>query len=120
MKDPETNFMIIPIGEVQKMRLDPTRIFSYGASRFLFPKGGLVHPALRRSIPVKVTATGFILFILFGNFWFIDQLMAVPPAVWVPGGFLVSIVLIGIGGIGMGMKAWGLHTQTKESPDTKG
>jgi hypothetical protein len=64
-----------------------------------------VHLDLRRSCGAKITAIGFILFILFGNFYLIYQITASSPAGWIQTGFSLSLVLVAIGGIALGIRA---------------
>ena len=71
---------------------------------FLFLQGGFVRLALRKSFSAKVTAVGFIFFILFGNFYLVPQLTGTAPAAWIPMGFTLSLLLIALGGIGMGLQ----------------
>ncbi len=60
--------------------------------------------AIRQSFSAKVTALGFIFFILFGNFYLVPQLTGTTPAAWIQTGFTLSLLLIVLGGIGMGLQ----------------
>ena len=62
--------------------------------------------ALRQSFSAKVSAVGFILFILFGNFLLLHQILATPAALWIQTGFTLSLLLVALGGIGLAIQSF--------------
>ena len=74
-----------------------------------------MHISLRRSFSAKITAIGFILFILFGNFRLLHQMTAAVPATWIQNGFTLSLALVAIGGLGLGIQALFLPRKKTDS-----
>ena len=60
-----------------------------------------MNDALRRSLPSKLTAIGFIVLIVSGNFWLVNALISKSPSTWVGIGFMVGSVLTMAGAIGL-------------------
>lgn len=60
------------------------------------------NPTTRQSLPGRVTACGFILFILFGNLWLALALTGSQAPEWLALGFAAGIVLALGGGLGLG------------------
>ena len=58
---------------------------------------------LRRSLPARIAAIGFILVIIFGNLWLALALIASRAPDWISVGFAVGIATALTGGVGL---AW--------------
>jgi hypothetical protein len=61
-----------------------------------------MHPEVKKSAPVKITAIGFIIVIVFGNLWLVNALMSTVTPFWVAYGFFSGVVLVFAGGAGLG------------------
>ena len=55
----------------------------------------------KHSFAKKLTSLGFILMILFGNFWFVDRVFALQPADWKIAGFYTGFTAVVLGGLGL-------------------
>ena len=61
-----------------------------------------MHSEVKKSAPVKITAIGFIIVIIFGNLWLVNALMSTITPFWVAYGFFTGVVLVFAGGAGLG------------------
>ena len=58
----------------------------------------------RRSLPAKVVAVGFTLFIVAGNAWLALALTGSPIRIWVGVSFAAALVIVALGGLALGAR----------------
>lgn len=58
---------------------------------------------LRQSVPARVTALGFVVVILCGNFILVRMVMQTPASPWMAQGLWLGVGAVGVGGIGMAL-----------------
>ena len=62
---------------------------------------------LRESLPVKITALGFITLIIAGNFWLINHFTGTPPALALKVAGVTGFLAVLLGGVCiLGMQIW--------------
>jgi hypothetical protein len=58
-----------------------------------------------RSIPARISAAGFIILIVIGNFWLIEALWGAPGQAWVRTGLQLGTATVFVGAIGLLIRA---------------
>ena len=58
-------------------------------------------PHLRQSPWARLTAVGFIVLILLGNYWFVLVVTAAPVPLWFERAFYGTVIAIGLSGTGL-------------------
>ena len=58
----------------------------------------------RRSLPAKVVAVGFTLFIVAGNVWMALALTGSPIRTWVGVSFAAALAVVALGGLALGAR----------------
>lgn len=72
---------------------------------------------LRRSWPARAVAFFFIVLILLGNYWLVGSLTGAQPEPWLTSSFLVAILGVGLGALGMAAVAVRIHFQEVDPSD---
>jgi hypothetical protein len=79
---------------------------------------------LRKSLPARAAALGFVALIIFGNLWVVYALINAKPPVWISYGFGAGLIVAMVSGVALGalLVYWrirppaGLEAPEREEP----